>query len=158
MRLPKLAVWWSYISCFPTLCLRYTQLHETKGPGKQSKRYSAKFSAGWSQSGKIPWCDVNIYCTKIALTKGTGYPKWSNSNNKGKCTLFTVVSAITDCWHTKLRHVRYGKLQKCSKSNRRVDGSKASNGHTKDTTDWFTAHGTILWANIYVHVHSHLTP
>ena len=56
---------------------------------------------------------------------------------------FTVLSAITGCWHTKLRHVRYVKfgdnLQKRSKSiaNRRVEDLKARNGYTKYTTRLF---------------------
>ena len=53
---------------------------------------------------------------------------------------FSVVSTITECWHTKFRHVRYvyfsESLQKHWKSiaNCRVDDWEASNGPTKDTT------------------------
>ena len=56
---------------------------------------------------------------------------------------FSVVSTITECWHTKFRHVRYvhfsESLQKHWKSiaNRRVEDWEASNGHTKDTTRLF---------------------
>ena len=56
---------------------------------------------------------------------------------------FSVVSTITECWHTKFRYVRYvyfsESLQKHWKSiaNRRVENWEASNGHTKDTTRLF---------------------
>ena len=56
---------------------------------------------------------------------------------------FRVASTITECWHTKFRHVRYvncsESLQKHWKSiaNRRVQDWEASNGHTKDTTRLF---------------------
>ena len=56
---------------------------------------------------------------------------------------FRVVSTITECWHTKFRHVRYvcfsESLQKHWKSiaNRGVEDLEASNGQTKDTTRLF---------------------
>ena len=63
----KLALWWSDIRWFPTIRIRYTPLHEIKGPGKQFKRYSANLSTRRPQSGGIPACGVTLCLTLTAL-------------------------------------------------------------------------------------------
>ena len=89
----------------------------------------------------------HVYCAKNSTD---GIPKiWKSNTMKANARCFTVVLAITECWHTIFRHVRYVKfgesLQKHSKSiaNRGVEDWEASIGHTKDTTPLF--HGP--WHN-----------
>ena len=111
------------VAAYPTPPLHTVAWFE-KGRGNSLKCNSVNFSARRSQSGGIPARGVM-------------------TDVKTNARRFTVVSVITECWHTKFRHVKYvwfvESLQKHAKSivNCRVQDWEASNGHTKDTTRLF---------------------
>ena len=142
----NLAHFWSNTRLFPPLRPRYTPLHDVTGAGETVLNASVSTSVRGSQSGGIStrgvWCHVPyVYC---AENSADGIPVlWKLNTMKANVRCFTIVSAITECWHSKFRHVRYvlfgESLQKHSKSiaNRRVEDWEASNGHTKDTTPLF---------------------
>ena len=99
---------------FLPLRLRYTPLHDIKGPGKQSKRYCANFSARRPQSREIPalgmWRLPWVYCANdITDVNEARYPKtcWKPDTVKSNARCFIVVSAIIESWHTQFRHVKY---------------------------------------------------
>ena len=117
-----------------------------RGWGNSRNATSANFSARWTQSGGIrvwplmtfAWWLMFTWALKIA----PGLLEKSDTI-KANARCFSVVSTITEWWHTKFGHVRYvyfrESLQKLWKSiaNRRVEDWEASNGHTKDTTRLF---------------------
>ena len=102
------------------------RLHDTKGPGKQSKRYRANFSARRTTVWRNPahvglWRCVHCAKNSAGVNKA-GYPSVGTRRRsmiKANARCLTVVSAITEYWHRKFRHVRYvwfgESLQKHSK-------------------------------------------
>ena len=99
---------------------------DTKGPGKQSKRYRANFSARRTTVWRNPahvglWRCVHCAKNSAGVNKA-GYPSVGTRRRsmiKANARCLTVVSAITEYWHRKFGHVRYvwfgESLQKQSK-------------------------------------------
>ena len=118
----NLAHFWSNTRLFPPLRSRYTPLHDVTGAGETVLNASVPTSVRGSQSGGIStrgvWCHVPyVYC---AENSADGIPVlWKLDTMKANVRCFTIVSAITECWHSKFRHVRYvlfgESLQKHSK-------------------------------------------
>ena len=86
------------------------RLHATNGPGKQSKRYRANFSARRTTVWRNP-AHVGLWrCAKnSAGVNKAGYPSVvtrRRSMIKANARCLTVVSAINEYWHRKFRHVR----------------------------------------------------
>ena len=78
------------IRWFPPKSLCYTPLHETKGPGRQSKRYKVPTSpAGGPSSGRIPHAVIDVVFTALKIAR---CPQWAPmlglEHDKSKCTLF----------------------------------------------------------------------
>ena len=109
----------------------------------------------------------------VGAKNSTGFPGtcWKNQDTiKANACGFSIVSTITECWHTKFRHVRYvyfsESLQKHWKSiaNCQVEDWEASNGHTKDTTrlfhgPWHDAVGEYMCAQpfrMWNRIHFHM--
>ena len=107
---------------------------------------SANFSARPTQFGGIRVWPLMTFAWwlmfKWVLKIAPGLLEKSDTI-KANARGFSVVTTITECWHTKFGHVRYvyfrESLQKLWKSiaNCRVEDWEASNGHTKDTTRLF---------------------
>ena len=73
---------------------------------------------------------------------------------------FSVVSAITECWHTKFQHVRYVYFGETPtetfKNPSPISESRTGKSAMvalKIQLDCSTVHDTTLWANIYVRSH-----
>ena len=110
---------------------------KSKGPRKQSKRYECQLLRKANTVWRNPGMTTDDVCLMFtwALKIAPGFPIHVGKIRHDK--------GITECWHTKFRHVRYvyfsESLQKHWKSiaNRRVEDWETSNGHTKDTTRLF---------------------
>ena len=119
------------------------------GKGNSLKRYSANFSVGRSQSGRIPacveWRLSYVYCAKnITDVNKAGYPNFGNWTRLKQMhvvlllcrPLPNVGKQNFDKWVMYDSAKAYRSIKK-SIANRWIEDWKASNGHTKDTTRLF---------------------
>ena len=143
------------------------RLHATKGPGKQSKRYRANFSARRTTVWRNPahvglWRCVHCAKNSAGVNKA-GYPSVGTRRRsmiKANARCLTVVSAINEYWHRKFRHVRYvwfaESLQKHSKfiaksSSRGLGSQQWSHQRYNSTVSRSVTRR--LWVNTYVRSH-----
>ena len=133
----------------------------SKGLGKQSKRYECQLLHKANTVGRNPGMTTDDVCLMFtwALKIAPGFPIHGGNKIKANARGFSVVSTITECWHTNLGMCgMYNSAEACRSNKNPLPIAESRTWKPAMVTlkiqlDCSTVHDTTLWVNIFVGTH-----